>query len=57
LHPAGKDIKTTCTCTGLYVATVKAKKSFYNEHDAEEEEEEQESGEEDTGKPSKPTKK
>jgi hypothetical protein len=36
---------------------VKAKKSFYNEHDAEEEEEEEESGEEDTGKPSKPTKK
>jgi hypothetical protein len=36
---------------------VKAKKSFYNEHDADEEEEEEESGEEDTGKPSKPTKK
>lgn len=59
---AGRDIKTTCNCTGLYVATVRAKKSFYNEHEEDEESSgDDSSGDEDSspssGKPSKPSKK
>lgn len=39
-----KDVKDTCTCTGLYVATVRAKKPI--KHVEEEEEEQEEEGDE-----------
>jgi hypothetical protein len=40
-----KDVKDTCTCTGLYAATVRAKKPAAK-HVEEEDEEEEEEGEE-----------
>lgn len=48
--PQGKDIKDTCTCTGLYVATVRAKRAKRVERDEEDDNDESEHEDEEYAK-------